>query len=255
MNLYFLVSIIIPYCLLSGLDIQALSDDAYYFKHAQILQQNNEIQKAIEEYKKIKHKNVVVLENIATCYAQEQQYAYALLFYKKACQVATNSHINRLLDRQEDIYKKISGIDSDSASRTMNLMIQKTLLYIPNIIFHMCIAIIFIVMLLVEIGAIHFSSRRKMIRFIVILSFVLLIFIGLLNYKNRYIIPTDHAIVVQNNVVVYAGPEKTFHNIACLSYGSEVKVMQKMHEMYKISMGPLTGWIEMNALELINHDA
>ena len=67
-------------------------------------------------------------------------------------------------------------------------------------------------------------------------------------YFDKY-----QAIVIQSQTLVYAGPEKTFHIVEKLNKADELEILTEKNGMYHIRYSNISGWIDVDTVELINN--
>lgn len=78
------------------------------------------------------------------------------------------------------------------------------------------------------------------------------IFLGsILWYVQTENLKKKRAFVVKESVCVYAGPEKSFHNMFQLSSGTSVQVLKTHHEMSQILVNGQKGWVFSDQIEVI----
>jgi len=202
---------------------------------------------ALRNYRAINHKNSVVWQNIGSCYFNQQQYAQALLYWKRAYQGCSILQVGPLCTLEQKALKKLNL----NVPSKFHYLCKRMLLMIPLTL----LQIIFVIMLLTILWILVRCWRwqeivvcdRRWLRWLLLSCFVC----GSLWYGQHLFLQKNQAIVVKQDVLVYAGPERTFHVVKTLLPGNTVHVLQQKQGMYNITKHSVTGWVMQDTIEFI----
>lgn len=203
---------------------------------------------ALQLYKKIEHKNSAVWQNIGNCYFNLERYDQALVAWNRACAGRPNYHqIATMCESENSAYQKLNL----PIIPAWKCWIKKIVLIIPD----MELKLIFLILLCCLLwflycywrGSVMSVVDHKLLVFILFCSVVC----SAIWYARTVILHKDQAIVVKSDVLVYAGPERTFHVIEKLQQGSLVHIMHNKQGMYQIKQEALRGWVVQDTVEYI----
>lgn len=227
--------------------LSMLGDDQQLFTKAHENFVQGDWEGALRNYRAITDKNSVVWQNIGICYFNQQQYAHALLYWQRAYKDCTLVQIGQLCTLEQRALEKL---DFKIPSRG-HYFCKRILLIIPLIFLQTLFAIMLCCMLWTLARCWRWKEivicDRRWLRWIFLGCFLC----GGLWYANRSFFQKNQAIVVKRDVLVYAGPERTFHMVTTLRQGSSVNVIQKKHGMYNITNHSIAGWVMQDTVEFI----
>ncbi len=242
---------IIIFCLMF-LNIQIFAhDDAYFFNKAQHEFAQEQWDKALFDYQKIKSKNSIVWQNLAHCLYNKQQYAQALVAVKRAIYLASCNQLNNLQNLENNIYHQLHLEPLSYGS----CLVRKFLFFIPLFILQIIFLLILIQIFLILLHRYRWSDftlqeGKKLKKLIIILCLCISLW-----YVKRLSFIDDKAIVIQSDAIVYAGPDESFHQCEKLQPGIEVKIIKSQNKMYHIKTSRISGWVNMDVLEpVIGHE-
>jgi tetratricopeptide (TPR) repeat protein len=227
------------------------ADDQSFFQQAQNKFAQEKWEESLSMYEKIQNKNSLVWQNIAICLHHQQQYPQALVALKRAFAGASVAQLNQL----QNLEIKIDGALQIPSPSTFYFVARKILYGIPllvlQIIFLLLLVQLFLMMLRRHRWYDCTYQEKKYIKRIIIALFLCM---GLWYLKTLFF-ANDIAIVIKPEVIVYAGPDTSFHNFEKLHPGTEVKIIEKQNNMYHIKIQKITGWVSTDVLEpIINHE-
>jgi hypothetical protein len=225
----------------------ALGTDEQRLEQARDLFMQGDWSGALQLYRLVEHKNSAVFQNIGNCYFNEGQYGQALVFWKRASVDAGYQQLTTIFDEEQKAYQKLGIV----APLPWVIFFMKIILMIPLIL----IEIIFLFLLCNILLLLRrywqwqkLEKREKNLFFLIFFGCMTCVTIW---YARTIILKKDQAIVVKQNVLVYAGPERTFHVVEKIQEGQLVHIIQSQYGMYQISSGSLSGWVTQDTLESI----
>lgn len=222
------------------------SDRDLFEKANQYFTQEN-WSEALHTYKAMRHKNSAVLQNMGSCYFNQERYVEALLSWKRAYRNCSFGEIAQLCAWEQAALKKLN---SKSPSIECGFL-RRIMLSVPLI----AVQVFLILCLLVLLWMLYRCWRwqeitRRDRKRLWCITFMTL-FLGAVWYGQESFFQKNKAMVVKEHVLVYAGPEQTFHVATNLSAGDVVQVLQKKQGMYNITNRCTTGWVMQNTIEFI----
>ncbi len=207
---------------------------------------------ARQSYEKIEPKNSVIWQNIGNCFFNEKKYQWALVSWKRAQIGATWKQLGQLFSSERMALAALHIL----VDAEWKYEIKKIIMSIPTLAWQIILLILLCYVLVVSSGYWYISkflSRKKQKTWLVLFCIVLCCMIW---YAQSLIFKKGKAIIVKEKVIVFAGPEKTFHSKGQLPLGSQIDVLGSTQDMNKIAY--LTengkkerGWIISDSLELI----
>lgn len=218
---------------------------------AQNLQQANDAfeqqqwVQALQLYRHVAHKDSMIWQNIGTCYLQLQQYSQALLCLKRSYIGIHYFQVPTVLQSEAVIMQQLS---LPAVSKFQGLY-QKFLLMVPMIPLKLLFLSLLLYIGILLLGILgHNRTSNVRIFFGILLCFML----AGIWHSYATLVSSNNAIIMQKNIVLYAGPQKSFHVLhEAVQQGSLVKVLQYQQGMYQIEQQDICGWVEENSIELI----
>lgn len=230
--------------------------NSLYTDDQKILQQAHDCcmasqwQQALDLYKTVSYKNSDILQNIGTCYFNQKNYVYALLYWQRALIDADGIKITTLLKLQDKAYK---ALHQESYSFLYYYFVQ-TVLYLPlwtlQLILILCL--LFFIYITFQYLLMYDVRISLMMRCLIFcMTFIFGISVGTW-YARTIILAKNKALVVKSDVCVYAGPENTFHLVGMVQPATAVCVMSdKYQDMYHIQTEKITGWTPAQNIEFV----
>lgn len=210
-----------------------------------------QFQKAREVYEKISKKNNVVWHNIGNCYHNEENYPKALVCWKRAQLGANFEQLGELLEQERLVLEKYNLNQNSFVMR----QIRRVVLALPQLYIQIILLFAFILFLILFYQLYlqkkkllqQLASMKKYFIFL-ILSIVILIFLLMLRAQ---LIQEKQGVIMQENVSVHVGPEKSFHQKLTLPTGCMVQIVDEKQDMLKITCVQGSGWISSDSIEII----
>lgn len=197
-------------------------------------------QEALDLYELVEPKTPSVLYNIASCYYALGNHTKALVFYRKA-----QKHGNaQLCKKAHEAIIKIQDslqVAHDSHWYTKALIVES----------YVAIGLVQILFLALLILLIVCLWWRLMATLKIAFLSILLVMAGMFCVFDYWFSHRTYAVVLHDDVSVYAGPDKEYHKVATLRSGQEVKVVEESQSWYKVSFQEFQGWIEQIDLDRI----
>lgn len=186
-------------------------------------------------YKKVPQKSAAVWYNMGNCAYKNGKDFEALLYWKRAKKIG-NSQI-----------RSDSSYNITLVSKKLNIPQPSHVLQnVPVLALQILFFCTFSVFLVIN----RKLWRAKRFALMVCLS----IFIGGMGALTFAVYQGNTnriALIVQDESIVYAGPNTKYHEVAPIEKGSEVAFLAKKDGWTKISWSGNTGWIQESNIELI----
>jgi len=220
------------------------SDSEELFLKANELYLQKKYAKSYQLYKMIKNKNSAIWYNMGNCAYKNSEYVNAIVYWSKA---RKNSAQRKLIDIEYNIYlarKKLGcAILSKTFYEEMYDFCNKV--YSPFSLFGL--QLLFLVF---WFGFVVLFVKLNIWRFLFLGSLLFInVFLGIgLFTKYRFY---QTAIIGENKVKFFAGPDTKFHKVGDLFLADEVVIKQKSENWYKISHNGRTGWLLSDSLKII----
>lgn len=235
MNLFTLLLIFKP--------LSASLADIELFGVAQNEFENGNIKEALDKYQDITIKGAAVWYNMGVCHHALKNYAYALLSWRRA-QKSVPYNLWMLCE------KNICSIKNESLDGRLayivklihaNFVKRFGLLFV-QLLFLLCWSLLLII-----------GYRLCVTRKWLILIFISLIFIfsSMLLISDWYYKKNLHAIIIPSQVIIYAGPDITYHPVGQLQGLDEIVVEEQKDTWYKIHCLGSHGWIQKDTCEIV----
>jgi len=231
--------------ILSGLLISVLfvcpRDVQETVLRAHKLYEQNEFEKARDLYNSIEKKGPATWYNLGNCHYKLENHLDALICWRRAERDATWSEFPALYHNMNEVQKKL-GIENsfkDYFARSIRRILSLFSLFGWQIVF-----LLVWTLLLVLLG---YLARTQ--RYIVLsgLSLLLVICVSALYIKYDFV-NARSGIVTDKTLVVYAGPDKGFHELGSLCRTNEVAILEENNEWLKIQDNNLVGWIPVSTI-------
>jgi tetratricopeptide (TPR) repeat protein len=220
--------------------------DKQKFNNANEFYKKGSFDKALELYESMTIKSVNCWFNIGNCYFKLNKFSHAIASWKKASNNASKEIIKDVEFNISRAKEKLEIIDDNNLFGEIYDFIVKYLKLIPIIY----IQIIFLIFWYIFFLFAKIIVKRK---FYLILTFLFLCnfaLLGSLAIKHNEQI-NNVGIVVEKEVMVYAGPGNDYHILGNLNLSQEVKINDKKNEWLKISNHDLSGWVLINSIFIL----
>jgi len=219
-------------------------NDEELFLRGNQLYEKNQYEQALSMYDNISRKGPAALYNIGNCYYHLKKYDKALSYWLQSERDATIAE-SVCISHNKNIVLKELGKDMSSWKQIIeqlcSLIISYCSLFSLQLLFlfswYICLAC-----------AYRYSKRRKGL-FSMSIVMVLISGLTLAWYYNA--INSQQGVVAEKNVLMFSGPNRSFHSIGTLCYADIVVVIEKRGEWYKVRSSDIIGWVEAHAVNSI----
>lgn len=220
-----------------------LKGNDYFFK--------GNFKKALDCYEQISEKSSTVWLNMGNCFFNEKKNVEAVICWKRAERNASIGQLGKLFELEDKAFEQLRCPCYKGFGRKF-----KQVLMGASVIQLQLILLMFLLLFLYFFYYcftkskfyFHTSLNKRIYMFVLILGTVCMILI--LNIKEKYSHKKE-AIVLQEKVAVYIGPEITFSQKTILPLGCVVEVLEQKQNMLKIVSAQETGWILSDNVEIL----
>jgi hypothetical protein len=204
---------------------------------------------AFKNYQLLEDKNGPVLQNMGICLFNIKKYPQALVKFKQAFAKSNLNQFRTLVNLEKRVYEKL---DKPSPSWTF-YGVKKLFSTVPLVLVQSIFLILLLLLLYFFIRHWRWSDFTKQEKLFLKRILSVLCLCGIFWYAKLLYFDKYQAIVIKSQVLVYAGPEKTFHVIEKLHIADEVEILAEKDGMYHIQYLKTSGWIDCDTVELINN--
>lgn len=198
------------------------------------------IQQSVELYESLEQKTPAILYNSGLCYYRLDNYGKALTCFRKV-ERRGNHEVVKKAQAMQALIKQKKGFSADSYWYTTIITIKSLLSPLFVQILFLLLSVFFVLLL--------YLKRLKGLKCVLLGS--ALVLMTIVTLTDYWFSSQVYAVVIQSEVVAYAGPDKEFHKVATLHAGQEVKVVEEKQSWYKVSFQNFQGWVEQIDLEKI----
>lgn len=210
------------------------------FLKAHQLYQHKDYAKAVYAYESIPSKSSETLYNIGNCYYHMQQYPYALLYWERASKHASVQLLHNIIYNVHVLESDLQKPHASSFDYYMQwARAFFSLLFLQLMV--LALLLLFIILIMLRPGWYVVMSG---VCSITLMALILVIHI-------HYYSSVDRAIVIKDDVGVYAGPGETYAQIGALQAADKVTIGKREDTWYKICHGTVTGWVSSISLEIV----
>ncbi len=196
------------------------------------------IKEALSLYQSIAEKSPAVFYNIGMCDRALGNYPQALSAFRNAEQNADPLLMKKLNTVIQDVKKKLNQPLDSSYYRLFLFFASYISIFFVQILFLGCLFWLMILWWL-RLG----SRLHKVFIFIALMS------AGFFCGFDYWLSRSNYAIVIHNDIPLYAGPDVEYHKLFSLPAGQEVKVVEQQQSWYKVYSNGMYGWLEEKNLE------
>jgi len=236
-------------CLLLSNVLLTQKDDALILKKAESFFQEKKWNAALKNYRLLDHKSSTVFLNMGMSYFNIKKYPQALINVKKAFYISTLKEFAKIVELEKQVYAKLDK----PAPSWIYYVIKKFFIMIPLVFIQLIILIVLLMLLYFFIRLWRWSDFTKQEKLFLKRTMSILCGCAIFWYVKLLYFDKYQAIVIKPQTSVYAGPEKTFHIIEKLEVAEEVEISKEKDGMYHIQHLKISGWINNDAVELINN--
>ncbi len=227
-------SFLIIFTLLQG------NQDRESFLKAEAFYKEGKLEEALDAYNALAYASAVVSYNRGLCYDAMHQDSKALYAFRQAQKHADYRLLKKIEPRIQALQDRLH-IPHDSFWYSVACALQSLFsAWLVQMLFLLCFAI-FIFLL-------WFQRLRGLFALLILFG---LFVTGMLTGIHYWFASQQYAVVMQEKVILFAGPQKEFHTIGDILCGNEVKVVEQDRSWYKVDFHGVQGWVEKSGLELI----
>lgn len=220
-----------------------IKDFQSIFQEANQLQQNNQLEKALQLYLEIETSNIqseALFYNMGNCYYHLEKWGYARAYFEKALKLDPTDQdvvINLNLT-----LKKIEGSDFQSLNpfyNPVNLFTQyQWLLWIM-------VCTLIVVLLVISFRFIS-SKKVKMIALIFSVLSSLCLTFALIGYFS-YFFDEKEAILIKDSEA-YSNPIEKSESLKMITSGEKIVILEKINDWTQIQEGKNIFWIKSDTI-------
>ena len=220
----------------------------------QAYQQQN-YEKALELYQKIVDEgvnNFTLFYNLGNVYFKLGEIAKARLYYERA---AKYEPLNSDLQHNLNLIKSNLKDEEISDKGIFNRLFFKIFYFLSINTLGILVLIFFIILMLLISGMIAYSKKEKknILKILIIIISVFFV-ISIILTISRLIVfnKQSSAVIMDDTVLAYSGPNKNFQQVFTVHSGLKVEIEQRNENWMLIKLpSGLGGWIPRNSLERI----
>jgi len=215
---------------------------------------------ARESYLKINNKSSSVWQNIGNCFFNEKKYAQALVCWKRAQISATWHQLDQLFTAE----KKTLSLLKLPVSSDVYYGVKRIILIVPKLLIQILLFLMLSLLLLFLYRCWSWSTVYSLMSCNYMVAWFFMIGImscSVFCWSKDEICKQGQAIVIKEQSVVYAGPERSFHKKTQLPLGYQIDVLELDRNMYKVMYRQMldekhvgkrqVGWVESDSVEIV----
>lgn len=227
------------------MQITCIDDQKTSVLQAQELFLQEHYQDAFNVYQRIEEKNFVVFYNMGLCCLRQNKKVEAFLFFKRAEKKAESYKELTLI---QDVIDFNNGKEHHNTSwyDQFAIFCKKSILSIPILLFQLFILIGLIFLIVCW----YKNWYRRYQRWSILCLIAWLILYGIWSYRIDFV-QREHAVVMEDVVPVFAGPDSSFHKICNLHQQNLVTIISKYDTYFKIKLDHIVGWVDSQHIELV----
>jgi len=210
------------------------------------LYEQGEIKKALEQYNSIEKKGTATWQNIGNCHYKLGNHLDALISWKRAARTAPWRELPLIYGNIDRAYKTLEIEPASPVMHVVERFVQRTLslfsLYGWQMLFLLAWALL--------LACVAYLARNGRYGMLSSLTVVVCVFAVAL-YIKYDLQMVEHGIVVEKDLIVYAGPDKALHEMGTLNRAQELVVCDQQEQWIKISATDLDGWVPADSIALI----
>jgi len=212
--------------------------------------QNNNFDIALNHFQAAENKglsNPDLYFNIANCFYRLNNIAYSIVYYKKALLLnSAHREAKQNLDFMLSITRD-KQIDLDEGFMN-NLMTTAFYSLSINSLLSICLILLMVLVLNIHIQWFFVNLDRTILRFVnFVLLFLLLGLSGLVLSRVQMVNKNNEAVVVENTVYVYSGPNESFTRLFSVHEGTVLRINREEADWVQITtLSGFSGWINSN---------
>lgn len=223
-----------------NISTHALSPQEVFEKANQAYKAHN-YTRARELYEAIPNKSAQVYYNLGNCAYKQEEYGYALLYWRRAEKSWGMLGRSELLENIFLLKKKLGIHQKHSIFRTFSLIRS-----IPLFVFQF----LFLALWLFLFIYLRFLSKKQK-KGIIMALFALIALFGILLVVRYSVDARRYGIVVETEAPLRSGPGQTFKKLATLPEADEVIIKKESDHFYKVKTEGRIGWVSTQDVKKI----
>ncbi len=210
------------------------------------LYEQGEVDQALERYDSIEKKGSATWYNMALCHFYKENFVEALVCLKKAERIASWTELPDVYSALDRLSKPLNLPEDARLSHAIYRMVARMLSLMSLYGWQLLFLVAWIALLFL---AGRLSRSRSYIS-LMTLSMVVIVSAGAL-YMKHDVCNATYGIVLKDNLVVYAGPDDAFHELATLSKTKQIAVCECQDKWMKIYSDKCTGWVCQDSIAIV----
>ncbi len=257
-----LLCLLLTLIIVSNNDVIANEDNLSLFKSANELYQKSNYKEALVKYEELLEKGYVsddLFSNIGNAYLKENRTGLSILNFEKALLLNSNNaqSYQNLKLAKESVINPVTQIPDFFV-----ISFWKKFVGSQNISFWLSMHVLFLFVAM-SFALFHWTNlipriKSKLNNSRITMSFILasvslsvIFFIASLQRQSQ-LTGVNYGIIMSEESTLLDGPDSRSNEIASLSEGLKVKILDEIDEWYKIQLEDKdNGWIEKEIIELI----
>ncbi|MEX0849713.1 MAG: SH3 domain-containing protein [Candidatus Dependentiae bacterium] len=228
----------IKYYLFCFLPIALIAQDAPLFKKADNSYQQLEYADSLQTYKKIKHKDAAVWYNMGNAAYHMQDYLKATLYWLRAQKYGDATVFALGRQNMHYLHAKMGLSEPTLSDQVYDWFLLLTKKVSP-LVWQLLFLGLWYLLFWLWIGCSNREKKRLYMGLVIMLLGFVVWPIVIAYHANK-----QQALVMQDDVAVYNGPNKSFYTVGTLKKGALVSVDASAKQWYKIDYDKMVGWVE-----------
>lgn len=215
---------------------------------ADFLFESGKFQEASKLYESTGQKDAKANFRLGCCFLKQGKKGLALLYFRRAQKLASAAS-KKIINEFINFIKKDASYDDSPHLHSFSVygFINPILKSVPTIV----LQLIFLILWFFLLYYLSIFFRRKRLKTIVCMLFLILSFFGILLIKKYRIANSKLGVVISSNTKILSGPGVNFYVLYVLPETSEVKILSEFGEHFKIRTRNLAGWVEKSDIGVI----
>ncbi|TET06545.1 tetratricopeptide repeat protein [Candidatus Dependentiae bacterium] len=210
------------------------------------LYEQQNIDQALELYGSIEKKGSATWYNMGNCYYKLGNYLDALICWRRAERDATWYELSVIHHNLDQVYKVLGIQLSNRFKTSLYRFAQRYLSFFSLYGWQLIFLLVWVLLLFLVAQLV----RNHNYFILSVLCLITILFTGAL-YLKYEIDTTRYGIVIENDLIVYAGPDKEFHKLGSFARATEVTICEQQERWLKIQERGLIGWIFLEHVAII----
>jgi len=201
---------------------------------------------ALHTYDMISKKGRAVFYNMGNCFFRKEDYSRALVCWSRA-EIGATPHEYNVIKRNKSLVLKKLGKHKEQSLwykvfESLYVIMPYISLLLLQLLFLVCWWFFIFVMCKKQTGI------RKVARSVVCVFIVFFATMLGVRYTQE---KDNQAIVIKKEAMLFAGPDKSFHQLSPIAYADSARVKEAREGWYKIQYAYMIGWVEADVIQII----